>query len=108
MDLLFSRYADPYKFMAPYIEEGRFGEFVINIVTQEQERRKEQADRIEEDKLWNAYVHSYSDKSFIDWKAEVLKPASKTGTGKKDDDMTNDDINNIMNDLFPNTVTVPQ
>lgn len=111
MDLLFNRYADPFGFMKPYIEQGRFGEFVSNIVKQENKRRQDQFEKTEEDKLWMAYVHSYSDKSFNDWKAEVLKPASKAGTGKKDDDMTKDDINSILTDLFPeqfNPVTVPQ
>lgn len=112
MDLLYSRYSDPFGFMKPYIEQGRFGELVFNIVKQEQERRKEKAEKDEEEKLWMAYVHSYSDKSFIDWKAEVLKPDhASNGTGKKDEDMTQSDIDKILLDLFPdqlNQVTVPQ
>ena len=44
MDLLYSRYASPNEFMNLYIEQGRFGEFVWNIVNLENTRRKEQAE----------------------------------------------------------------
>lgn len=100
MDLLFSRYASPFEFMRPYIEQGRFGEFVTEIITAENKRRKEQAEKEEEEKLWTAYIHSYSEKSFGDWKADVMKPASPKNTGKKDEDMTNADIDALMDRLF--------
>lgn len=102
MDLLFSRYASPFEFMKPYISCGRFGELVNNIVMQETNRRKAEADMREEDKLWTAYVHSCYEGSFLDWKSEVLKPA---GTGKKDDDITDADIEDILKDLFPEQMT---
>lgn len=100
MDLLFSRYASPFEFMRPYIEQGRFGEFVTEIITAENKRRKEQTEKEDEEKLWNAYIHSYSEKSFVDWRADVMKPASPKSTGKKDEDMTKADIDNLMNRLF--------
>lgn len=100
MDLLFSRYASPFEFMRPYIEQGRFGEWVTEIIKAENKRRKEQAEKQDEEMLWAAYIHSFSDKSYIDWKAEVLKPASTVNTGKKDDDMTEADINALMKRLF--------
>jgi hypothetical protein len=100
MDLLFSRYASPFEFMRPYIEQGRFGEFVTEIIKAENKRRKEQAEKEDEEMLWSAYIHSYSEKSFVDWKSEVLKPVSSSSTGKKDDDMTKADIDNLMKRLF--------
>lgn len=100
MDLLFSRYASPFEFMRPYIEQGRFGEFVTEIITAENKRRKEQADKEDEEKLWTAYVHSYSDKTFNEWKADILRPASVSGTGKRDEDMTKADIDALMKRLF--------
>lgn len=92
--------------MRLYIEQGRFGEFVEETISAENRRRTEQAEKEDEEKLWIAYVHSYSDKSYNDWKEEVLTPASHESTGaprKRDDDMTNDDIDNLINRLFPAT-----
>lgn len=103
MDLLFSRYASPYDFMRPYIEQGRFGEWVTEIIKAENKRRKEQSEKADDEMLWSAYIHSFSDKSYVDWKAEVLKPASSESTGKKDDDMTKADIDALMNLLFKET-----
>lgn len=100
MDLLFSRYASPFEFMRPYIEQGRFGEFVTEIIEAENKRRKEQADKEEEEKLWTAYVHSYSDKTFSEWRRDILRPASTSGTGKRDEDMTKADIDALMKRLF--------
>lgn len=100
MDLLFSRYASPFEFMRPYIETGRFGEFVTEIILAENRRRKEQAEKEDENMLWAAYIHSFSDKSYVDWKSEVLKPASSESTGKKDEDMTNADIDALLKRLF--------
>ena len=100
MDLLYSRYANPQELMRLYIDNGRFGEFVNEIVIDENKRRKEQAEKDVDDRLWIAYVHSYSDLSFDDYKATVMKPASPHSSGKKDDDMTKDDIDNLLNRLF--------
>lgn len=100
MDMLFARYACPFEFMRPYIEQGRFGEWVTEFIKGENKRRKEQHEAEEENKLWNAYVHSYSELTFAEWKAEVLKPKATQTTGKKDDDMTNADIDNLMRKLF--------
>lgn len=100
MDLLFSRYASPFEFMRPYIETGQFGEFVTEIILAENRRRKEQAEKEDENMLWAAYIHSFSDKSYVDWKSEVLKPASPESTGKKDEDMTNADIDALLKRLF--------
>lgn len=104
MDLLYSRYSNPMEFMRLYIDQGRFGEFVTEIITQENKRRKEQAEKEDDERLWTAYVHSYSDKSFIEWKSELLRPVrqTKSGTGKRDEDMTKDDIDKLLNRLFPN------
>ena len=103
MDLLYSRYSNPMEFMRLYIDQGRFGEFVTEIITQENKRRKERAEKEDEERLWSAYIHSYSDKSFIEWKSELLRPVHQTkgGTGKRDEDMTKADIDNILNRLFP-------
>lgn len=88
--------------MNTYIKRGRFEEFVTNIVKQENKRLKEQAEKEEEQKLWSMYIHSMSDKSFIDWKKEVLSGSGNpnTNTVSKDMNMTDDDIKNIIDGLF--------
>lgn len=71
MDLLYSRYASPVEFMKTYIDQGRFGEFVTGILEMDAERKKETALKENDDKLWLAYIHSMTDKSFHDWKDEL-------------------------------------
>ena len=54
MDLLYSRYASPSEFMGLYIEQGRFGEFVSNIVNLENKRKKEEVEAESDRMLWDA------------------------------------------------------
>ena len=77
MDLLFSRYASPLDFMKLYINQGRFGEFVEGIIDLENKRKKEEQEKENDDKLWQAYIRSMSDKSFIDWKKELKESSNK-------------------------------
>lgn len=101
MDLLYSRYASPMDLVNLYLEQGRFGEFVENIIELENERKTAEAEKEEEQKLWSMYIHSMTDKSFIDWKNEMLNQPAKPGKAHtRDEDMTEKDIQNIMDKLF--------
>lgn len=100
MDLLYSRYASPQEFMHLYIEQGRFGEFVTEIIELENRRRREEAEKENDQKLWGMYVHSAENESFIDWKKRVLKHADNKASGS-DADMTEADMEKLINDLFP-------
>ena len=73
MDLLFSRYASPLDFMNLYINQGRFGEFVSEIIEMENERRKQTAEKEKDEKLWQAYIRSMSEKNFPQWKEELTQ-----------------------------------
>ena len=77
MDLLFSRYASPLDFMKLYINQGRFGEFVEGIISLENKRKKEKQEKEDDDKLWQAYIRSMSEKSFADWKKELKQESNK-------------------------------
>ena len=79
MDLLYSRYSNPLEFMHLYIEQGRFGEFVARIVELEYKRNTEKAEKENEEKLWQMYIHSMSDKSFIQWKDELMNEQPQIG-----------------------------
>ena len=72
MDLLYSRYSNPLEFMRLYINQGRFGEFVAEILEMDAKRKQEEADKDNEQKMWEMYLHSMADKSFNDWKKDVL------------------------------------
>ena len=72
MDLLYSRYSNPLEFMRLYINQGRFGEFVTEILEMDAKRKQEEADKDNEQKMWEMYLHSMADKSFNDWKKDVL------------------------------------
>lgn len=99
MDLLYSRYSNPMDLMHHYMNQGRFGEFVTNIIELEHERKKEEAKKLEEQKLWSLYMNSMFDGSFNEWKKKVLKPAKKGHT--RDEDMTQDDALGIVNRFLP-------
>lgn len=55
-----------------YINEGRFGEFVSKLLETEYKRKKEKAEKEDEDKLWSLYIHSMPDKSFTEWKKDLI------------------------------------
>ena len=99
MDLLYSRYANPMDLMNMYINRGRFGEFVTSVLEAEYERRKEQAEKDDDLKLWLMYIHSAAEDSFNDWKKRVLKIADNK-KANRDHDLDDDSIKAIIDDLF--------
>lgn len=98
--MLYKRYASPKDFLRLYMDDGRFGEFVYEIISSENKRKQDEAEKEEDRKLWELYLHSASDKSFLDWKKEVV--GRKKTTAKHDADLTNDDVDTIIKRLFPN------
>ena len=101
MDMLYRAYSSPMDLMNRYINQGRFGDFVQGFLEAEFERRKEEAEKDNEWKLWVAYVHSYSNESYNEWKKRVCQPASTRGTRGKDEDLTEEGIEKIIGKLFP-------
>ena len=100
MDLLYRAYSSPMDLMRMYINQGRFGTFVEGFMRCEYERMKAEAEKENDQMLWIAYVHSYAEDSFADWKKKVCKEDG--GTRKsRDDDLTDEDIAEIINGLFP-------
>lgn len=87
-----------------YIHSGRFGDFVKGVIAEANRRKKEEAEKDEDNKLWLMYClmgsRGFIDKSYGDWKKEALRPASTNKTGG-DADLNDDGIKAIMNDLFP-------
>lgn len=92
--------------MRGYIKTGRFGDFVKGVMTEANRRKTEEAEKEEDNKLWLMYCLMGSrgfiepNKSYGDWKNEVLRPATVSKTGS-DASLNDDGIKAIMNDLFP-------
>ena len=99
MDLLYARYSSPMDLMKRYINQRRFDAFVHGFLEAEAERRKQEAERENEWKLWVAYVHSYSDKTYDEWKKQIFG-TSTTKPKKSDEDLTDEGIKSIIDSLF--------
>ncbi len=99
--MLYARYSSPMDLVGRYINSRRFGTFVHEFIKSDYERKKEQEEKDEDLRLWLAYIHSYSSKSFDEWKRDILTPGP-TKTGKnKDNDLTEDGVKSIIGHLFP-------
>ena len=61
------------EFMNTYIKQGRFGEFVANILEMDHKRKQEAAKKENDDRLWSIYIRSDSSKSFKVWKEELAQ-----------------------------------
>jgi hypothetical protein len=74
MDLLFSRYASPMEFMKLYIDNGRFGEFVEEVLALDRKRKDEEEEKEKDNKLWTAYLLSGAkNKTFAEWKSGLTQ-----------------------------------
>ena len=101
MDMLYRAYSNPLDLMNHYINQGRFGKFVTGFLEAEYERRKEEAEKDYEWKLWMMYINSYSEKSFGEWKDSVQQNTSNRTRKNRDNDLTDDGIQSIVNGFFP-------
>ena len=84
-----------------YINQGRFGKFVTGFLEAEHEKRKMEAEKDYEWKLWMMYINSMTDMSFGEWKESIQKNASNLTRKNKDDNLTDDGIKSIVDRLFP-------
>lgn len=101
MDMLYRAYSNPLDLMNMYINQGRFGKFVTGFLESEYEKRKEEAEKDYEWKLWMMYINSSVEVSFGEWKQKIEKNVSNQTHKTKDDDLTDDGIQSIVSKLFP-------
>lgn len=66
----------------------------------ENKRLREKDEKENEDKMWQMYIHSYSGKSFIEWKNEMMnsqpqnqEPSQQSGYSLS---MTDEDVKNQL------------
>lgn len=99
MDLLYSRYSNPLNLIQIYINQGRFGEFVKGFLEEEYNRKNQEAEKERDLKLWIAYVHSFAEDNFENWKSRINP---KGNNGRSGDEYLDDDgIQAIIDNLFP-------
>lgn len=83
-----------------YINGGRFGEFVSGLLEIEYKRKKEMAEKEDEDKLWSLYIHSLPDKSFNEWKKDLVdfipEKQPEGHRGSEEGSLTKDEINEMI------------
>ena len=101
MDMLYRAYSNPLDLMNRYINQGRFGKFVTGFLEAEYDRRKEEAEKDYDWKLWMMFINTASDMSYGEWKESVQKNASNKLRKNKDDNLTDDGIKAIVSKLFP-------
>ena len=104
MDMLYRAYSCPMDLMKSYINRGRFGSFVEDFLTLDFERRKDEAEKEQDRRLWDMYIHSTSNEDFGKFKERILAPASTTkgGTTRASGDFELDEMgaDAIIKDLF--------
>ncbi len=76
MDLLHKRYAGPFSLLDSLIENEQFNEYVQFLLNKEAEDKNNQM-------LWEYYLHKVYDKSFNEFKEEML--VKSEGESKKND-----------------------
>lgn len=101
MDMLYRAYSNPLDLMSRYINQGRFGKFVTGFLEAEYERRKEEAEKDYDWKLWMMFINTNSELPYGEWKESIQKNASEKMHKAKDENLNDDGIKTIMNKLFP-------
>lgn len=93
MDLLYQRYADPFSFLSRAKNFSKTVKDIWNIA--------------QEEKIFEMYLHSYSEKTFDEYKEELLNSSKN-----KEDLIINDEekkeiiksSNNILNNFSPSEI----
>ena len=98
--MLYRAYSSPLDLINSYINRGRFGTFVEGFLKTEYERRKKEAEKYNDLLYWMAYIRSYSDKSFDEWKKQVSGGKGTTAKASGDTDLDEAAANKIIDSLF--------
>lgn len=83
-----------------YINQGRFGEFVRNVVQKEYEHKREKRENDDDWKLWVAYIHGIHEESFVEWKKMLLNKANQVKSQSKDENLSKEQTVKIINGAF--------
>ena len=92
--MIFKRYSSPFLFLENLINQGRFSEGIDVIYKQ-----------VNEEKLWNLYLSiPMKEKSYDDWKSEIISNDQKQDDFEVAEDITDikDKAKNILKNFKPN------
>lgn len=89
-----------------YIDQGRFGEFVSEVIRMDTERRQEEAEKEQDNDLWIAYLLEMQTErifgnpqriSFNDWKETIVMRQQSGNDEPETLEMTNEQVDAIKN-----------
>ena len=98
--MLYRAYSNPMDWVSMSINRGRFGTNVAGFLKSEYERKKEETEKNNDWMLWVAYIHSYSNKSFNEWKKQFAGGKSTTAKANRDADLDETAANKIIDSLL--------
>lgn len=91
--MIFKRYSSPFLFLENLIEQGRLCEGIDTIYKQ-----------IDEEKMWQLYLSiPMKERSYVDWKNEIISNNQEKDTFEVAEDITNikDKARNILKNFKP-------
>ena len=89
-----------------YIDQGRFGEFVSEVIRMDTERRQEETEKEQDNNLWIAYLLEMQTErivgnpqriSFNDWKETIVMRQQSGNDEPETLEMTNEQVDAIKN-----------
>jgi hypothetical protein len=94
MDLLSSRYANPYFFINGMIQTGRFEEFVMNFVDTINQEQKDKT-------LWDVYIHRITDMTYSEFLEKIEIEEQNQNMTEKTIETTVQESLNILQNFNP-------
>jgi hypothetical protein len=94
MDLLSSRYANPYFFIDGMIQTGRFEEFVMNFVDTINQEQKDKT-------LWDVYIHRITDMTYSEFLEKIEIEEQNQNMTEKTIETTVQESLNILQNFNP-------
>lgn len=94
MDLLSSRYANPYFFIDGMIQTGRFEEFVMNFVDTINQEQKDK-------RLWDLYIHRITDMTYSEFLEKIEIEEQNQNMTEKTIETTVQESLNILQNFNP-------
>lgn len=86
MDLLFSKYANPFLLLDNYIQTGKFLKFVLKFI-----------ELNNDEKIYDVWIHKVYDQSYEDFKESINSRNEEMDEGKIE--TTINESRNILNDF---------
>lgn len=101
--MLYREYNDPTNLFNRYADSNRLNELVLMILESKERRDKEKAELIIDDRLWLAFIFAQSDKTFAEFKADVLKQNTENESVFADNDSKfgKEEQEQLLQSLFP-------